>query len=88
MGKSGKDEKHRFVPGMTFRALAATILCMVLAAIYTNHSAVVVREAWTIPESAIPIPAILAVVGLSLFIGLMATLFKFRLLSKAEISAR
>ena len=70
---------------MTFRALAATILCMALAAIYTNHSAVVVREAWTIPESAIPIPAILAVVGLTLFTGLMAALFKFRLLSKAEI---
>ena len=53
------------VPGMTFRALGASILCMVLTAIYTNHTAIVVRETWTIPESVIPVPAILALLGLT-----------------------
>ena len=70
---------------MTFRALAASILCMALAAIYTNHTAIVVRESWMIPESVIPIPAILALFGLTLLTGVLAVVFKFRLLTKAEI---
>lgn len=85
LNKAVAGDHGGWVPGMTFRALAASILCMALAAIYTNHSAIVVREVWLISESAIPIPAILAVVGLSLFTGLMAAVFRFRLLSKAEI---
>lgn len=71
--------------GMTFRALAASILCMTLAAIYTNHTAVVVRESWTIPESAIPVPAVLALLGLTMFTGLLAAAFKLRILTKEEL---
>lgn len=71
--------------GMTFRALAASILCMTLAAIYTNHTAVVVRESWTIPESVIPVPAVLALLGLTLFTGLLAAAFKLRILTREEL---
>ncbi len=70
---------------MTFRALGASILCMVLTAIYTNHTAIVVRETWTIPESVIPVPAILALLGLTLFTGLLAAVFKLRLLTRQEV---
>ncbi len=82
-GKKGSDGK--FVPGMTFRAFLASILCMMLAALYTNYTAVILGESYTISESAIPIPAILAVLGLTLLVGLFAILFKLRLLTKAEI---
>ena len=61
----------KFVPGMTFRAFLASVLCMMLAALYTNYTAVIIGEIYTISESAIPIPAILAVLGLTLFTGLM-----------------
>ncbi|MBQ6924616.1 MAG: hypothetical protein IJQ73_08245 [Kiritimatiellae bacterium] len=70
---------------MTLRALGASILCMVLTAIYTNHTAIVVRETWTIPESVIPVPAILALLGLTLFTGLLAAVFKLRLLTRQEV---
>ena len=83
--KRTSDDEQGLVSGMTFRALAASILCMALAAIYTNHTAIVVRESWMIPESVIPIPAILALFGLTLLTGVLAVVFKFRLLTKAEI---
>lgn len=85
MGTDRTTTEKGFVPGMTFRALAATIFCMVLTAIYTNHTAIVVRETWMIPESVIPVPAVLAILGLTLFLGLMAAVFRLRLLTKEEV---
>ena len=79
------DKRGKFVPGMTFRAFLASILCMMLAALYTNYTAVIICESYTISESAIPIPAILAVLGLTLLVGLFALVFRLRLLTKAEI---
>ena len=84
-GKTNGTDCGKFVPGMTFRAFLASVLCMMLAALYTNYTAVILGEIYTISESAIPIPAILAVLGLTLFTGLMALVFKLRLLTKAEL---
>ena len=39
-----KNSKGNFTPGMTFRALVASILCMMLAAVYTNYSGVILKE--------------------------------------------
>ncbi len=83
--KAGKSRNGNFVPGMTFRAFLASVLCMMLAALYTNYTAIFLFESYTISESAIPIPAILAVLGLTLFTGVFAAVFKLRLLTKAEL---
>ena len=45
------------VRGLTLRAVAASLLGMMLAGIYTQVSAVLLSESYFIPESAIPIPA-------------------------------
>lgn len=80
-----KTKPSRYVPGMTFRAVLASILCMMLAAIYTNYTAVILGESYTISESAIPIPAMLVLIGLTIFVGLFALIFRLRLLTKAEM---
>ena len=82
---SGEDSPGKFTPGMTFKALVASLLCITLAAIYTNYSSVVLKESRHIAESAIPVPAIVVVLGLTLFVGAVSAIFRFRLLSKAEI---
>ena len=78
-------KKQRFAPGMTFRALAASLLCITVAAIYVNHSQIVLHETYAIAESAIPVPAILAVLALTLVVGTVCALTGFRILSKQEL---
>ena len=72
-------------PGMTFRALAASILCMLLAGLYVQYCIIILSEPYLIPESAIPIPAMAAVLALTLFTGLFAAVFKMRLLTRPEL---
>ena len=80
-----KTQKSEYQPGITPRSLVATILCMLLASIYTNYSVTYLAEHYQIVEAAIPIPALIAVLGLTLLVGLFGVLFKMRLLSKAEL---
>lgn len=74
-----------YVPGLTPRSLIATILVMLLAAMYLQYSMVILGECYLIHESAIPIPAMLVLIWLLILVGVIGTLFKIRLLTKAEI---
>ena len=73
------------VPGLTPRAIVATVLSMLLAGIYTQITSVLLAESYLISESAIPIPAIVVLLGFVLFTGVFAAVFKFRLLTRAEL---
>ncbi len=74
-----------FQPGITPRSLIACILCMLLAGMYTQYSMVVLGECYMIPEAAMPVPAFNVILLLVVFVGLLGTVFKMRILSKAEI---
>ena len=81
--KKGK-EKDGYEPGITPRSLAAMVLCMLLASMYTNYSCTYLHEHYQVVESAIPLPAILAILFASLLVGVMAVLTKRRLLTRPE----
>ena len=82
--KSG-TEKGGFQSGITPRSLLAAILCMLLAGMYTQYSMVLHGECYMIPEAAMPVPAMHVILLLVVFVGIMGSLFKFRILTKAEI---
>ena len=56
---SGADPDG-FQPGLTPRSLFACVLCMLLAAMYTQYSMVILGECYIIPESSMPVPAMIA----------------------------
>ncbi len=74
-----------YQPGITPRSLIACILCMLLAGMYTQYSMVILGECYMIPEAAMPVPAMNVILLLVVFVGLMGSLFKFRVLTKQEI---
>ncbi len=74
-----------FVPGITPRSFVATILCMLLAGMYVQYSLVLLYECYLIVESSMPVPAMIVILGLLIFVGLFGVLFKVRLLTKAEL---
>jgi hypothetical protein len=74
-----------FQPGITPRSLIACILCMLLAGMYTQYSMVILGECYMIPEAAMPVPALNVILLLVVFVGLMGTVFKLRILTKPEI---
>ncbi len=79
------EDQGKFIPGITPRSFLATIVCMLLAGIYIQYSMVLIGECYMIPESAIPIPAMIVVLVLLAFVGLLGVLFKVRILTKAEL---
>ena len=79
------DGNNGFQPGITPRSLFASLVGMLLAGMYLQYSMVIVGEVYTITESAIPIPAMLVLLLIVIFVGLIGSLFKFKLLTKAEI---
>lgn len=80
------SEKHtHYIPGVTPRSLVATILSMLLAGMYVQYSMVILGECYRITESAIPIPAMMVLIGLLLLTGIIGVLFKTRILTKAEL---
>ena len=82
-GKS--KEKNGYKSGITPRSLAAMVLCMLLSAMYTNYSCTYLHEHYQVVESAIPLPAIIALLFATLLVGIMALLTKCRLLTRAEL---
>ena len=52
------------VRGLTLRAVAASLLGMLLAGIYTQVSAVLLAESYLIAEAALPVPAMIVLVFL------------------------
>ena len=52
------------VRGLTLRAVAASLLGMLLAGIYTQVSAVLLGESYLIAEAALPVPAMIVLVFL------------------------
>ncbi len=80
-----KEGDSPFVPGITPRSFVATIVCMLLAGMYVQYSMVILCECYMIPESAIPIPAMIVLLVLLAFVGLLGVLFKVRILTKAEL---
>lgn len=84
--KSGNTETgDGYQAGLTPRSFFACILCLLLAGMYTQFSMVITGECYMIPESATPIPAMIVVFLLILLVGLVGSLFKLRILSKAEL---
>lgn len=83
--KNKNEDGQGYVPGLTPRSFFATLICMLLTAMYVQYSKVIVDECYMIPESAIPIPAMIVIVALLVFVGVFGLLFKIRILTKAEI---
>ncbi len=75
----------RFVAGITPRSLIATILCLLLAGIYTQYSMVYLAEGNQSPEQALPVPAMGVLLLLVVLGGALYALFKARMLSRAEL---
>ena len=80
-----KSEEKDYTAGITVRSVAATLLCIVLAAVYTNYSCAFLKEHYQIVDQAIPIPAMLAVLFSTLIVGVVALLARRRLLTHAEL---
>ena len=83
--RGSSADANGFQPGITPRSFIACILCMLLAGMYTQYSMVILGEIYTIPEAAMPVPAMNVILLLVVFVGLMGSLFKFRVLTKPEI---
>lgn len=83
--RKNNSDKPNFVNGITLRSVLASLVCMFFAALYTQYSAVYITEHWQIAECAIPIPAVMVVLALTLIVGAIALLFKIRILTKAEL---
>ena len=83
--RSASVNADGFQPGITPRSLIACVLCMLLAGMYTQYSMVVLGECYMIPEAAMPVPAFNVLLLLVVFVGLLGTVFKLRILTKAEI---
>ncbi len=77
--------KRRCMPGMTPRSVMASVLCMLLAGIYTQYSMVYLAEGNQSPEQALPVPAMAVLLLLVLVGGGLFSLFKTRILSRAEL---
>lgn len=77
--------KPSYVSGLTLRAVFASVLCMLLAGIYTQYSVVLLSESYLIAEAAIPVPAMIVLVFLVLLVGGLMAAFKFRLLTRQEM---
>ena len=80
-----KQEHERLTPGVTPRSLAASLLCMLLAGIYTQYSSVIVAENNQSPEMILPVPAMAVLLLLLLVAGGLYRLFRIRMLSRAEL---
>jgi len=83
--KAEASEKGVFVPGMTPRAIVAAIFCMLLAAIYTQYSMVIVAENNQSPEQVLPVPAMAVLLLILVLGGALYALFKVRMLTRAEL---
>ena len=70
---SGAD---RLIPGITPRSLVASLLCMLLAGIYTQYSMVIVAENNQSPEMILPVPAMAVLLLLVIVGGILYRLFK------------
>lgn len=75
----------RLVPGITPRSLVASVLCMLLAGIYTQYSMVIVAEGNQGPEMILPVPAMAVLLLLVIVGGILYRLFKVRMLTRAEL---
>lgn len=80
-----KADTSDYCPGITLRSLAVMIFCMIFAGIYTNYSLICLTEFYLVDEMAIPFQAIIPLLGITLFVGFFAVLFKIRLLTKPEL---
>jgi hypothetical protein len=79
---SGSDG---MIPGITPRSLVASLLCMLLAGIYTQYSMVIVAENNQSPEMILPVPAMAVLLLLVIVGGVLYRLFKARMLTHAEL---
>lgn len=83
--KRSESERDRLIPGITPRSLVASLLCMLLAGIYTQYSMVIVEEGNQGPEMILPVPAMAVLLLLIIVVGVLYRLFKIRMLARAEI---
>jgi len=79
------DSDKKFTPGLTFRSLCAIVFCLLLAAMYTQYSAVILVEGNAGAEQVLPIPAMTVLLLLLMLCGSIYALGRTRLLSRAEM---
>ena len=79
------DKDDGYEPGITPRSLAAMLLCILMAAMYTNYSCTFLAEHYQVVEAAIPFPAIMAVLFATVLVGVVALFTRCRLLTRAEL---
>ena len=83
--KRRTDNSQGFEPGITPRSLAVTVLCILMAAMYTNLSCAYLNEHPQIVEQAIPIPAMLAILFSTMMVGIVALVARRRFLTRSEL---
>src|SRR5690606_8390790 len=81
--KPAQAGERRLVPGITPRSLMASLLCMLLAGMYTQYSMVYIAENNQGPEQVLPVPAMAVLLLLVLVGGGLFALFRTRMLTRA-----
>lgn len=79
------DNRPTYLPGITVRSVAASILCLLVAGMYVQIAEIIMNDASAMAEQALPVPAMVVFVGLSLLAGVIYLLTRFRLLTKPEM---
>ena len=75
---------NKFIPGITLRSLVASILSMLVAGMLVQYLEVIL-SAGAPAEQVLPVPAMIVIFILILFVGIFYSLTKVRLLTKQEM---
>lgn len=79
------DNRTNYLPGITLRSIAASVLCLLVSGMYVQIATIILGDANAMAEHALPVPATLVFVGISLLGGLIYSLTRYRLLTKPEL---
>ncbi len=79
------DSRPSYLPGITLRSVAASILCLLVTAMYVQVAEIILNVSNAMAEQALPVPAMLVFVALSLVAGVIYLLTRYRLLTKPEM---
>ena len=79
------DNRTTYLPGITLRSVAASVLCLLVAGMYVQIAEVILSDGNAMAEQALPVPAMVIFIGITLLSGLLYALARFRLLTKPEL---
>ncbi len=79
------DNRTTYLPGITLRSVATSVLCLLVAGMYLQIAEVILGATNAMAEHALPVPAMVVFVGLTLIVGIIYALTRFRLLTKPEV---